>query len=353
MPGRGARPAPPAVVPSCLMRTQPGSPDPQPVGGAGPAPGPRPGSPDAGAVARRLVGDLPCLGCGYNLRGLSVRSVCPECGTPVRAAIVAAVDPYAEVLRPIRAPRFTAAGLVLWGAGAFGAAILTWALRLSDLAALTNSAPVDTSWAVLVGVAAVVVSGIGATALVAPHAQTPRRNIAAAVVAVVGYLPLVWFQWWIHTYDPAAGPPFADPQFLRPERSIARIVWAALVAAVLLGLRPNARALAARSLLLRSGRVDRQTMRAMTMVLFVGAIGDGLHLLADGLGDPMRPAIWWAGTCLIGVASMLFTVGLFSALVDCIRIAGVILRPPPAPAHVLGRGDEHTDPAEGPEEGAL
>ncbi len=31
----------------------------------------------------RIDADLPCLGCGYNLRGLNPDGVCPECATPV------------------------------------------------------------------------------------------------------------------------------------------------------------------------------------------------------------------------------------------------------------------------------
>jgi hypothetical protein len=34
-----------------------------------------------------VLGDLPCLKCGYNQRGLDSSAVCPECGTPVRDSI--------------------------------------------------------------------------------------------------------------------------------------------------------------------------------------------------------------------------------------------------------------------------
>ena len=30
--------------------------------------------------------DLPCVRCGYNLRGLDVTGTCPECGGPVEAS---------------------------------------------------------------------------------------------------------------------------------------------------------------------------------------------------------------------------------------------------------------------------
>lgn len=43
------------------------------------------------------IGDIYCFGCGYNLRGLSEQSTCPECGRPVSATtqgqLAAIADP--------------------------------------------------------------------------------------------------------------------------------------------------------------------------------------------------------------------------------------------------------------------
>ncbi|MBL8760751.1 MAG: hypothetical protein JNL50_05545, partial [Phycisphaerae bacterium] len=52
-------------------------------------------------LARELTGDLRCAKCAYNLKGLSVRSVCPECGLAISATLLAKVDPHAAELRPI------------------------------------------------------------------------------------------------------------------------------------------------------------------------------------------------------------------------------------------------------------
>ena len=30
-----------------------------------------------------LLGSLPCITCRYDLKGISIRGVCPECGTPI------------------------------------------------------------------------------------------------------------------------------------------------------------------------------------------------------------------------------------------------------------------------------
>src|SRR5436190_23878239 len=79
------------------------------------------GSGTGSALGRQLRGDLPCVACGYNLKGLSIRSVCPECGTPVRATILSVVDPHAAELTPIRLPALVALGLLFCAAGALGA----------------------------------------------------------------------------------------------------------------------------------------------------------------------------------------------------------------------------------------
>src|SRR3954470_14312241 len=109
-------------------------PDPQHTpGGAPKAPPPLDAVRAESDIARELTGNLPCVTCRYNLRGLSIKSVCPECGTAVRAAILAAVDPYAPILQPLYAPRLAATGLMLWAGGALAAGLLTWSLRLADL----------------------------------------------------------------------------------------------------------------------------------------------------------------------------------------------------------------------------
>src|SRR4051794_11063247 len=38
-------------------------------------------------TSQTIQHDLPCLGCGYNLRGLRGEGQCPECGLPVAESI--------------------------------------------------------------------------------------------------------------------------------------------------------------------------------------------------------------------------------------------------------------------------
>lgn len=39
-------------------------------------------------LERILAGPLPCVVCRYDLRGISIRGLCPECGTATDQAII-------------------------------------------------------------------------------------------------------------------------------------------------------------------------------------------------------------------------------------------------------------------------
>jgi len=288
-------------------------------------------------VASRLKGDMPCVQCGYNLRSLSVLDVCPECATPVRATVLAVVDPYAHVLRPIRWRRATAAGLVLWSAAALGAAIATWVQRGGDVYAALMDAQISVHpWTVL-GTVLAGLSVIGSLVLIRPHAGLPARvtlaavfGVACAVVAAIAY-------WRLHVrFDATHTRPFVESPFGKEPRILMRLVMGGLLAGAVLGLRPSARVLAARSLVLRMGRADRQTMLGMAGALAVAAVGDCLRLLGLHTESSIASICNTVGIMLIAVGSMLFTVGLSGLVVDCIRIARIIMHPPVALGDVVG-----------------
>jgi len=56
---------------------------------------------------------LACRDCGYDLRGLPLGGVCPECGTPVWQTILALIDPETSRLPRLRNPRAVGNGLLL------------------------------------------------------------------------------------------------------------------------------------------------------------------------------------------------------------------------------------------------
>lgn len=309
----------------------------------------RPSDPEIGGgpllLVRELTGDLPCVGCRYNLRGLSVRGSCPECGIPIRATVLAVVDPHAGELRPIRFPALTGAGLVLWSVAGALAALCIWILRASDLATLFEL-PVPAAGRIedvsrLLVPALVLAAGVGSLVLVRPHAGIGRRDAWMAAAAALAYVLLAVIAFRIHAVlDVRLGVRYfgVGPRSL--ERVVLRLAGDGLMVLAALGLRPNLQLLVARSLLLRSGMVDRQTLTGLMGAALVAALGDGMRLLSffvsEETGAPGAELLRLCGTLLVGLGSLLLTIGLVLLVVDSLRLRPVVVAPPLSYEDVLG-----------------
>lgn len=280
------------------------------------------------AQVAELGGDLRCIRCGYNLRGLSIMGVCPECNTPIRATLLHAVDPKADELQPIPRPRLLAAALVLWSVGAFLAAVCVWGLRIADLGDVMQiSGHVGLirvgTWLFLA------VSGAGAIGLIVPHRGLPSGGKIAAAIGVVLYVPLIYVTHLLHSrYDPVHLGPFANLQLAQEPRTILRLVCSAIVLCILLCLRPNARVLAQRSVIMRKGGTNRQILLGLAGAFVLTMVGDALHLASLSLNEPVGGPIFLAGNGLIIAGSLLITFGLASAVLDTLRLRRIILDPP-------------------------
>lgn len=302
-----------------------------------PGPGPTPERGEARSreehplLGRELGGDLPCVVCGYNLRGLSIRGVCPECGAGVRATILAVVDPHAAVLRPIAHPRLIAGGVVLWALAGLIAALICWLPQFARLGAWIGArwaAPDLSLWLL----AALAASGLGAAAFIRPHGGIAVRHSLAAACAVALYVPLGWALLRVYESDWSIE---AD--------GLRRVLLAmGCAAAIFLLLRPNARLLVARCLLLRSGRVDRQTLLGMAAAAAVVAVGHAAlyfsgvrSVMGRGGGVGGMGGVGWGGDAVLRVLGLVFlflgaallTLGLLGSVIDSLRIARAILRP--------------------------
>ncbi|MEO1008350.1 MAG: hypothetical protein AAFX79_07270 [Planctomycetota bacterium] len=281
-------------------------------------------------VAAVLSGELRCAACRYDLRGLSVLERCPECGLKIATSILAVVDPRAQEFEPVRRPSAIAAGLMAWAAGACLAALAAWVLRLAEAPELLGSAgwldrPSQQRIA-LVGAGCVLLSGVGALALVRPTSGLKAWSVACAVLGVLLFLPLAASYWWLHgELDAMTTSPYFGHA---PDagRALARGTEMLLIAAIVLLLRRHARALAVRSALLRSGRVDRQTMYAIAAAAAVGIAGDAVRLGGRELGGGPGDALVIAGISIVAVSSALLTLGIVGATIDCLRIARALLR---------------------------
>lgn len=289
-----------------------------------------PATTDEPLVAATLTERLTCVACGYDLRGLSVLDRCPECGLRIATSILAVVDPRAQEFEPIRRPRLTAIGLLVWSLGGLLAAACAWALRAAELPALRNDphliGPTGSTMVSLLGAVCVLVSGAGALALVSPANRMPKRGVRMALAGVVLYLPLAGLFWYLHGHIDASS---VSPYFGRlpdAERVLVRGVELSLIAAVTLLLRVNARTLAARSAILRTGRVDRQTMFAVAGAAALGIVGDLFRLASARSGGATAEVLSITGVSIVVAASALLTMGMAGAALDCTRIARALLR---------------------------
>lgn len=279
-------------------------------------------------IARRLTGDLLCVGCGYNLRGLSIRELCPECGVPVRATILAVVDPKAHELTPLRRPRLVGVGLIVWAVGIWVAVMAVAMMRGLEVIREMLGVSLWSLGLAYVGLFGLVASGLGATALIRPHGAVTRAGALRAALGVASYIPLGLIYFHIYArLDQSYRAPFLRPGPLEAERSLLRLGMFVFVAVLILGLHHHARSLAVRSVVVRTGRVDRQSMMAVLASFAVAACGDLLHAVAALFGNGYADLVSTLGTVFLAVGSVLVMVGVSNIVLDTWRLWPVIVRP--------------------------
>lgn len=310
--------------------------------GASGAPAPAPiatsAQKDTG-LGRELEGDLPCVVCGYNLRGLSIRSMCPECGTNLRATILALVDPQASELRPIHFPRLISAGVLMWAFGAVAVALMAWLPQAADVLRLLGvqvSRP-SAGLGVMLGL---VTSGIGSIVLIRPHSGIERAHTLMALLATLAYGPLGWLLWQYHTLvDAYGGQRYLTGWSPTTDMSLTLAGACALIALIILLQRPNARLLVARSMVMRTGRVDRQTLFAMSIAAGLISVGALLGRVdVSGSASTLRDVCRTVGVVIIAFGGVMLTIGALGSLLDCARIASAILIPKVSVRQVIREG---------------
>lgn len=302
-----------------------------------------PGGAELAVLERTLTGELSCARCRYALTGLSVRDVCPECGLAVRATLLAVVDPRAKELQPIRWPVLVTAGLLLWAIAPVLAAVLVWVLRARDIAGAlgVNLQALPSDWLGPWVTGLVLASGVGALAIVRPHAMLGPRAIAGAALGAAMYAPLAWC---VHhvlvVVDQAHTRPYDLLSAAEPVRMALRLGSGVLMLLIVLGLRENVRALEARSIMLREGRVERQTSVALLAALAVTSLGDGMMLAAAmGWTGAFDQTLWLVGKAVVAVGSMFLTLGLVGTVQDVWRARAAVLAPPLTLSDVLDPRD--------------
>ncbi len=261
-----------------------------------------------------------------------MRSVCPECGTPVAGTLLTVLDPQAAELQSIRRPYLTALGLVAWAVGSLSAAIVFWLIRITE--AFQTAVP--PSWAPMLAVSLMIMSGIAGLVMVRPHAGIARIHRVMVLCACVACCLAAWVSIRMLEIDGLRGRPYLGGTEWS-ERWGWKIVETMLIGLMILGFQPVFRTLQARSFLLRIGHVERQTLRALAASAAVILCGDLIQAAIRKLQVSVELGTV-AGMCITGVGSLLLTVGLLGVVVDVRRLMPVIITPPLGLKDVLGMG---------------
>ncbi len=199
-------------------------------------------------------------------------------------------------------PWVTSIGILIWTASGLLAAIVMWTPRVIDLVEELSGGrlSVATDWAGPLAVALTIASGVGLVGLIRPAVGLPGIRAWMVVGAMGCYVPIVVA---VHRIAELGklGVPYVSSN-PSPERIEWRLAASGVACVMLLLIRPNARELVTRSLVLRTKRVDRQTIFATVGALVVTGVGDLLRL-ASTTGGGCRGlktwGRWWfsSGLC--------------------------------------------------------
>lgn len=128
----------------------------------------------------------------------------------------------------------------------------------------------------------------------------------------------------VGVHDAAEPTPYLRATDPSRDRLVLRIAMAASLAAALLCVRPNLRLLAARSVVVREGRVNRQSILAVIGAVLVGAAGDVVMLVLHGQTGTVGDLARVVHVSLAALGAVLLTSGVFNLLRDTLRLRPVL-----------------------------
>jgi hypothetical protein len=259
------------------------------------------------------------------------------------------VDPEADELKVVSQRHAVSIALVVWAAAGLAAVAAAWIPRVADIAWRLNPAVprLHLHWSPRVQLVGLAASGLAMLVLIRPVRNAPRRESILAACAAILYFPLYIVQ---HTVLATIDATHSAPYLIEPPLPIrieSRLISTACLIGILLAFRPTARRLVRRSLALRTGRVDRQTILAMVGALGITALGDSIRLLSLSLNPAPAGIAAPVGSVVVLVGSALLTLGFVNALVDCWRIRRSIMIPSPSLRQILGDDPAaHSEPCQ-------
>ncbi len=289
-------------------------------------------------VVRR---DLPCVGCGYDLKGISPDSACPECGLGVRRTLLYVIDPAASEIAPLRNGYWLAAILVLVPAILVTAVVILWIPHIQFAyenyqgILRPNPATQWNLWKAFAGFLAIV-SGLLTFGLQNPTGKRVRRSYLTGL-----WLARLSLIFWggmviiIAIYDETNGTWQAslyDGEQIDLFRSVLRAGGHLTLILAVVGFPKVVRFLALRSLYHRISQMSRQGFLAMGFALLITLAGDSLWIITGwiqqqsinaGTGGAPRfvEQLALISAMLTLVGSGMLTLALFNAMMDAIRLA--------------------------------
>lgn len=282
--------------------------------------------------------DLPCVNCGYNLRGLGIITVCPECGVQVRQSLLFVVDPSRSHLKPLSEPSRLGRALVLITISLFFAVMVLWApyiVALSDEVRNLGGGVLREwpRWSpVLAGGLALMAFAL-VPPLKKPTDEEPSAEYAkgyrmfrlgliswALLLAFLGAVDEMWPQWWMKPMFQGA------PESGGAYRHVLRIALDVSAIMIVTGVRPVVRFLALRSLNHRVGQISRQGFLALTVALIVLWIADIARL---GVALAFDSGTAWASLQAIAITAdvvtligfAMITLAVANGFLDAMRLS--------------------------------
>jgi len=284
--------------------------------------------------------DLPCVGCGYDLKGISPEGACPECGLGVSRTLRYVVDPAASEIVPLRRGYWLALILVLVPAILLVATVILWLPHIEYAVASYRGIvqPIfDQRWTLWKGVAGFlgIIAGILTFGLQNPTGQRIRRSYQSGLwIARLGLMFWGCIIIIMAVYDGTHGTwrsSMYDHEKIDLSRSVLRIFSHLALVPVVIGFSPVFRFLALRSLYHRMAQISRQGFLAMGVALAVAIAGDALWIITGsiqinamqaGSAIPLtvdRLALF--SSMLVLVGSGMLSLALLNSMMDALRLA--------------------------------
>lgn len=276
---------------------------------------------------------LPCVGCGYQLRGLSLDAACPECGRLVSDTVGAVLDPAASGLPQLRNPRSVGLGLLaVVSTIALGAVLLVARPLAGRIEGYTGAVPgrwlqLAPGW-VPFAAAASFGAALAAVWLLAPPPGAREQLVAVGIRRLrSGLLVLAAGSLGLGILDPI-------PPLDARERVVLGVMGGAAVW-TLYALRRVTRVIGDRSRAYRTGRGARQGFRELVAAVIGVVVGDGAA--AVGRAAELE-LVAMMGLLVAWVSIFMLLVGLAYLVVNAGWILRALVSPPPTLAAILGGG---------------